>query len=822
MADLDPNSPDYAKWYNGLPLSTRTFASAPGSASANYTYGQEQTSTNAFPANQPAGPPTGAPAGNPLARPAAPAPLTPNTTSGMNPLGRQLSLSSIGSMTGGNNTVAPPPPPTLGGNPLGTNPMQKGTTPPASQDFYSLRGGFGTNTQNTGSLGNPLGANGSGQVNGGGLGNSGNTNQISRPLTGMGLPTLGAAAKTVGTAGGTNPLSAGAPGSNLLSGNVLGQLNQPPPQGNSPLSGNPMSKVGTTAPVGSNTQNTGAFQGFNPTYDDYKGANPQNNGGSEGGSGTYSGFSEDQWNAMSPEQKWAQMGQGVAIAPTDPRYKDLAAQLGVTDGRVLRLGNQAGSIPINSTNYVNPGAVGQANGVFGTSQGNLTPHAQFAGGGLSDKQWALLAASLVGGGALAGGAFGAEGLAGGAAGGMGDESAGLAMGNPFGGAANPFGPGAFEGADNPLAGTPMGGANPYGPPEGGLPPDGTTSPPGTETGTPGPDATSPPDTGYKPGEGPPGGTETTPPGSGITNPLAGLPPGSSTAASLLAKAIAGGSNGGINRPGGTTTTGGNPDGSTGTPDGSNNGLPDWLSNLLGIVPGAAAAASNNDMIHQYQDMVNNISNKGDINSGGRPGEMDQLTKSFSDPDSLLQSQGYKDMRQHAMDNLSRTEAARGMSLSGNEMGDLTKLQSNMDYNQISNTRKDLMNAANLGDPSGMAKAQLLTLPLLFQMKNNNNSSIGNLLGQLLGNKGTPGGGLGNIIGNALGRNGGSNGGLNVPGGGNNGYASGQGPDGGQEVDENGNPINTTTPPPTVGPDGDPNYDGENEDPSYWENYFFGG
>jgi hypothetical protein len=132
---------------------------------------------------------------------------------------------------------------------------------------------------------------------------------------------------------------------------------------------------------------------FSPTYQDYLAYYGKNGDGA---------LSQDQWNALTPAQQWQNVGSGMALAQSDPRYAALAQQLGVKNGGLLNLGYSPQSIAVNSQNYVDPNAVLQGNNVFATAHSNETPKTQFAGGGLSDKEWAILAASLVGGAALYG------------------------------------------------------------------------------------------------------------------------------------------------------------------------------------------------------------------------------------------------------------------------------------------------------------------------------------------------------------------------------------------------------------------------------------
>jgi hypothetical protein len=181
-----------------------------------------------------------------------------------------------------------------------------------------------------------------------------------------------------------------------------------------------------------------------PTYQDYLAANPQNNGGSEGGAGTFSGLSQDQWNALNDAGKWNNIGNMLAVAQSDPRFAALHQAVGGPADRPVLVGpNTSASVPFDSTHFNDPNAIQQGDGVFATSQGNLTPFSQMGNnGGLSDKGWALAALGALTGGAAVGAMSGAASPLSGVIGAGGtaapvassapvDESAGLSMANPF-------------------------------------------------------------------------------------------------------------------------------------------------------------------------------------------------------------------------------------------------------------------------------------------------------------------------------------------------------------------------------------------------------
>jgi hypothetical protein len=824
----DPNSPEYASWYNSLPASTRAYAAAPGSAQATYQANLASAPGAATFQNswmgqgqQPLSAGSGA-APNPLAKVGG---TNTNTMAGVggDPNGGRGPAPDMRNMgNGGNNTYTPNP---LGGNPglatLSSLGAMGGTAPPGSGSQPGSPG-----------LVNPMAR-------------SGNNNTIIRPNPGMGIPTLNGAAKSLG--GASAGTGASGVGSTQVTPNPLGTSNvvgAPAPSLTNPFGRSAASQAtpggpGSGIPPGNGLANTaaggskvgrpgatpaattpGAAPGagplnFNLTYQDYLDYQKSRYGNASEGGGP-ANMTEDQWNALGQNGQWNEMGNGFAMQSNDPRYAAIAQQLGIKPGTTGPDGTimfGTGDHPTNTSSapghlsLVDPNAALQGNGVWATAHPNLTPNAEFSGGGMSDKQWGIAALSLLGGGAALGTALGGSGavtgagMEGGGFSGFGDI-AGSGLPGEAGSAGSMTGAAGNESG----GGLNMGNQFPNGPPE--APPGGAgANGYGTPGGTPEqpfgpelPNVNSPTLDPMTPqGVNPLGAT----PASGITPGQ--VYNGARTAlggASLVNSLVNGGGThttpgkvgGPAGTPGGTSTgpgpggsgdnSGGNDGG--GDPNGTgDNGLPNWLNTILGLAGTGLGAAQENKNINTFKGMSNDLFNKGDYNQAYRPGYLDKLNKAFNDPDSLLQDQGYQNMRKDAMDNLSRQEAARGMSLSGNEMGDLTRLQSNMDYAQINNTRQQLMGAANLGDPAGMAKAQMLTLPFLFNAMNNRDASVGAAAGRA-------GGSIGNqLIRWLTGNNGGGGRNLpNLPGGGNNGgYPSGSGPsEKPTEVDENGNPI----------------------------------
>ena len=171
------------------------------------------------------------------------------------------------------------------------------------------------------------------------------------------------------------------------------------------------------------------------TYQDYLKAMSGRGGDSGGGTGA---FDEATWNRMTPQEQWNNVGGGLTITPDDPRYAGLAASTHPDPGR--NIGVAPGTMP--SSGFVDPSRNFQGNGFWAGAGNNRTPQSEAHdnSGGLSDKQWAILAAMVASGG-LAGGALGAtagggDALAAGVGGGFGTGALGA------GGTGAAFGAGA--------------------------------------------------------------------------------------------------------------------------------------------------------------------------------------------------------------------------------------------------------------------------------------------------------------------------------------------------------------------------------------------
>lgn len=151
--------------------------------------------------------------------------------------------------------------------------------------------------------------------------------------------------------------------------------------------------------------------GDNPlTYQDYL-RHIRQFAGSEGGSNGPA-LDELQWNALSPEQRWANVGGSISIDRGDPRYERLARMVGGEPGRTITL------VGGNTPEGVDASRVKRGEGFFAYSEDMRTPESQ-AQDSFSDAQRAAALLFPVAAGMGINAAYGA-----GALGGAGAEAAG--------------------------------------------------------------------------------------------------------------------------------------------------------------------------------------------------------------------------------------------------------------------------------------------------------------------------------------------------------------------------------------------------------------
>lgn len=201
-----------------------------------------------------------------------------------------------------------------------------------------------------------------------------------------------------------------------------------------------------------------------------------------------------------------------------------------------------------------------------------------------------------------------------------------------------------------------------------------------------------------------------------------IPPGVSSALSTGRTLMSGASlaNGLFNNSSGShPSASGNTSGNTGF-------------NPLDVIPPIVNGINDNRNVQDYNRGINDYYNRGDYNSAYRPGQLGQLNNLLFNPDDALKSPGYQAVRDRAMTDLTRRENARGMGMSGNEMGDLTKLGSELDYKQINSERDQFRLAANQGDPASLARAGMMSQAFGAQLRGQRNFDNSNAFQRFLG------------------------------------------------------------------------------------------
>lgn len=156
-------------------------------------------------------------------------------------------------------------------------------------------------------------------------------------------------------------------------------------------------------------------------------------------------------------------------------------------------------------------------------------------------------------------------------------------------------------------------------------------------------------------------------------------------------------------------------------------------NLGDLITGGIGAYQNNREVQWQQNMFNQLMNRGDYMDPGQRKELvRQLMESYTDPDKFLAP--YKAGDDRDMENLRRQENARGFNMSGNELGDLTQLQSELRQKHLMDIRKDIRGSADLGHPAEMAGQGMRGLGSLAAVRANRNNAAGQLANKLIGGK----------------------------------------------------------------------------------------
>lgn len=180
-------------------------------------------------------------------------------------------------------------------------------------------------------------------------------------------------------------------------------------------------------------------------------------------------------------------------------------------------------------------------------------------------------------------------------------------------------------------------------------------------------------------------------------------------------------------------------GSGGRPGGSSGGGMDLMS-LLGL---GAGAYQDNRNIQQYESQINNLLDRGDPFRNERANYITRLNQLYADPSSIENTPGYKFAKEQGLDAIQRKMAARGMSLSGNELGEMDKFSTGLAAQTLDKERAALMQMAGANfNPAEMAGRGIQAYGNIAQMQANRDAGVMN---GLFGNGQNGQSGAGNLL-----------------------------------------------------------------------------
>lgn len=154
-------------------------------------------------------------------------------------------------------------------------------------------------------------------------------------------------------------------------------------------------------------------------------------------------------------------------------------------------------------------------------------------------------------------------------------------------------------------------------------------------------------------------------------------------------------------------------------------------------------------IDSYRNRVDDYVNRGDFNSQNRPGMLARYNDFLTHPEHALNDPGFVAMKDRNLGNLSRQYNARGLAISGNEMGGLQERGDELNYKHYNEQMAELRAGIGLGDPSGMARAGINSLGPEYQMRANHNATTGGLVNRFVN---ALGGTIGSFVQNLLRQN----------------------------------------------------------------------
>lgn len=177
-------------------------------------------------------------------------------------------------------------------------------------------------------------------------------------------------------------------------------------------------------------------------------------------------------------------------------------------------------------------------------------------------------------------------------------------------------------------------------------------------------------------------------------------------------------------------TGGNNSGRRTNVSGDNNsGVPSWLQDIVGT---GVNLYNDNRNIRDFTSRQDELMERGDYNRDFRRGYLNRLYELETNTERALADPTYQALRDRRQGNISRQFAGRGLAISGNEMGELNRQGTEMDYAHLEQQRESLRRSANLGDPGSMSRAAMQNLPFLYRARGERNFDVNRAIQSLLG------------------------------------------------------------------------------------------
>ena len=155
--------------------------------------------------------------------------------------------------------------------------------------------------------------------------------------------------------------------------------------------------------------------------------------------------------------------------------------------------------------------------------------------------------------------------------------------------------------------------------------------------------------------------------------------------------------------------------------------------LADIVGGGAGLAASNSNISSFNSMINDMLTRGDPYSGQRADAINRLRTLESNPGSVTSNPLFSAMNDKSQTDVQRIMAARGLGVSGNEMGALQEnYLANMNKFYGDEWNRTAREAGVFVDPSYMAGQGMRAGGDLFQARDNRNTGVSSLISGILG------------------------------------------------------------------------------------------